>query len=348
VSSGATVTVGGTLDNRYEPEPPRIAAAGRRARTTGMNTPTLSRRDALRWSVGPILAAGLGGCGGSSAPSAAGPRKFAVSLQTMNNPFFVELNDGLKAAVEAKGDTLLTLDARHDSAKQRNDLSDAIQQRVAAVFLNPVNWEGVRGSLAEAKRAGIPVIVVDTAVSDVDLVLAQVESDNVAAGRLAAEALGKVKPAAKVVILHHSVAKACIDRVAGFREAAAKFPGLTILDTQEAKGTTEGARPAMLDLLGRFDALDAVFAINDPEALGAASAVEGTPGWAKRGVSIVTVDGSAEGVAAVMAGRLLATVAQNPALIGRTAVGLAYDHFAGKPIEKDVKLPVKLITRDSA
>lgn len=313
-----------------------------------MSTHTLSRRDALRWAVGPVLVAGLGGCGGGGTPAAGGPRKFAASLMTMNNPFFVELNDGLKAAVQARGDTLLTLDARHDSAKQRNDLSDAILQRVAAVFLNPVDWEGVRGSLVEAKRAGVPVIVVDTAVSDVDLVLAQVESDNVAAGRLAAEALGRVKPSAKVVILHHSTAKACIDRVAGFRDGMTKFPGMTVLDTQEGKGTTEGARPAMLDLLGRFAALDAVFAINDPEALGAASALEGTPGWAKRGVSVVTVDGSAEGIAAVKAGRLLATVAQDPTLIGKTAAGLAYDHFDGKPVTKDVKLPVKTITRETA
>ena len=308
-----------------------------------MNKPPalLSRRDAVR-----LLAAGAGfaGCGRSAEP---GGRAFAVSLQTMNNPFFVELNDGLRAAVAARGDRLLTLDARHDSAKQRNDLSDAFQQRPAALFLNPVNWEGVRGSLVEAKRAGVPVVVVDTPVGDADLVLTQVASDNVTAGRLAAEALGKVKPAAQVAILHHSVAKSCIDRVAGFREAAAKFPGMAILDTQEGKGTTEGARSVMVDLLGRFKELDAVFAINDPEAIGCASAIEGTPGRAGR-VAIVTVDGSAEGIAAVKAGRLLATVAQFPGEIGRVAAGLAYDHLAGKPVARDVKIPVKLVTRETA
>lgn len=308
-----------------------------------MDTPTirLRRRDALR------LLAAVAGFAGCRRPADAGGRQFAVSLQTMNNPFFVELNDGLKAAVAARGDRLVSLDARHDSHKQRNDLSDALQQRPAALFLNPVNWEGVRGSLVEARRAGVPVVVVDTPVGDAELVLAQVASDNVAAGRLAAEALGKVRPAAKVAILHHSVAKSCIDRVAGFREAAAKFPRMTILDTAEGKGTTEGARPVMVDLLGRFKELDAVFAINDPEAIGCASAIEGTPGRAGR-VAIVTVDGSAEGIAAVQAGRLLGTVAQSPGEIGRVAAGLAYDHLAGKTVAKDVKIPVKLITREAA
>ncbi len=191
------------------------------------------------------------------------------------------------------------------------------------------------------------MIVVDTPVGDVDLVLAQVASDNLAAGRLAAEALGRVKPAAKVVILHHSVAKSCIDRVAGFREAAAKFPGMAVLQTEEGKGTVEGSRTVMVDLLGQFPGLDAVFAINDPSAIGCASAVEGTPGRAGS-VEIVTVDGSKEGIAAVKAGRLLATVAQSPAEIGRVAVGLAFDHLEGKPVAKDVKIPVKLVSRETA
>ena len=63
----------------------------------------------------------------------------------------------------------------------------------------------------------MPVIIVDAPVSDPDLVLCQVASDNLEAGRLAAEALAKVNPKAKVVILHHSVNKACIDRVDGFK-----------------------------------------------------------------------------------------------------------------------------------
>ncbi len=311
-----------------------------------MNTSPLlvSRRASLRL-LGAAVCAGAAGCQRDFNP---GVRRFAVSFQTLNNPFFVELNDAIKAAVEARGGQLVTLDARHDSNKQRNDLSDAIQQRPAAIFLNPVNWEGVRGSLVEAKRAGVPVIVIDTPVGDVDLVLAQVASDNVDAGRLAARALGKVKPAAQVAIVHHSVAKACIDRVAGFREVASeKFTDMTILQTEEGKGTTEGARPVMVDLLGRFPKLDAVFAINDPSAIGCASAIEGTPGRAGK-VAIVTVDGSKEGIAAVKDGRLLSTSAQSPAEIGRVAVGLAFDHLDGKAVAKDVKIPVKLINREQA
>src|SRR5207302_6763520 len=84
--------------------------------------------------------------------SKGGGRLFAVSFQTMNNPFFVDLNEGLKKVVEAHGDRLVTLDAQVNSLKQKNDVSDVLQQQPAVIFINPVNWEGVRGTLVEAKR----------------------------------------------------------------------------------------------------------------------------------------------------------------------------------------------------
>lgn len=285
------------------------------------------------------------GCQPARSPSGDGTRLFGVSFQTMNNPFFVELNDGLKSVIEARGDRLVTLDAQWNSLKQKNDVSDLLQQSPAAVFINPVNWEGVKGTLIEARRKNVPVIIVDAPVSEPDMVLCQVASDNFEAGRLACESLAKVKPDAKVVVLHLSVNRACIDRVEGFKSEMAKYPGMKILDIQEGKGSTEGARPVMRDLLGRFPELDAVFPINDPSALGAISAIEA----AGRGgeVTVVTVDGSREGALAVQAGKLHATVAQFPREIGRIAAEKAYDHLEGKPVDKDIKIPVKLITREN-
>src|SRR5436190_4679094 len=157
-----------------------------------------------------IVVALLSGCGKPSGagaretatapggkPAATGGRLFAVSFQTMNNPFFVDLNEGIKRVVESHGDRLVTLDAQFNSLKQKGDAADVLQQKPAAVFLNPVNWEGVKGTLLEAKRQKIPVIVVDAPVSDPDLVLCQVASDNVEAGQLVCQAIAKLKPDSK-------------------------------------------------------------------------------------------------------------------------------------------------------
>ena len=303
--------------------------------------------------VSITLAAAIGmvlvlGCGSQDdkAPSASGGRLLGVSFQTMNNPFFADLNEGIKEVVEAHGDRLVTLDGQFDSHKQRNDVSDMVLQKASGIFINPVNWKGIRGSLLKAQQKDIPCIIVDAPAKDADLVLSTVASDNVEAGRMAARAMAKVNPNAKIVILHLWQNKACIDRVAGFKEELAKHPGMKILDDPEGKGTIEGARPVMQDLLGRFPELDAAFPINDPSALGVISALES----ARRldDVTVVTVDGSQAGIKAVKAGKLLSTSAQFPKEIGRKAAEIMYAHLEGKPVEKDVKVRVELVTKKNA
>lgn len=273
-------------------------------------------------------------------------RLFGTTFQTMNNPFFVELNKGIKEVIEDHNDRLITLDAQWNSHKQRNDISDLILQNASGIFINPVNWEGIKGSLLQAKRKGVPCIVVDAPVRDKDLVVCQVASDNVEAGRLAARAMAEVCRPARIVILHRSVNKACIDRVAGFREVIGKYPDMQILDIQEGEGTTEGSRPVMLDLLGRFPNLNAAFPINDPSALGVISALESA--GKLKDVTIVTVDGSKEGINAIKAGKMHSTSAQFPREIGRIAARKMYDYLAGKTVKKDIKVRVKLITKENA
>ena len=225
-------------------------------------------------------------------------------------------------------------------------MADLLQRQPTAIFINPVNWEDIKGTLIEAKRRNVPVIIVDAPVNDSDLVLCQVASDNVEAGRLACEELARVNPQARIVILHLSLNKACIDRVAGFRKEMARHPGMQILDTQEGKGSAGTARPVMRDLLVRWPELDAVFPINDPSAMGAIAAIE-EAGRAGQ-VTVVTVDGSHDGATAVLAGKLHSTSAQFPSEIGRLAAVAAYDHLAGKPVTRNIVVPVKLITKENA
>ncbi len=294
------------------------------------------------------VAAGCQPSGGTGGPPAAQGkgRLFGVTFQTMNNPFFVDLSAGLQEVIESHGDRLVTLDAQFDSLKQRNDISDLVLQDAAVIFINPVNWEGIKGSLLQAKDKGIPCLVIDAPAKDADLAVCTVASDNVQAGRLAAQALVKARRPAKIVILHLAVNKACLDRVTGFTEELQKYPDMEILDVQEGQGTIEGARPVMVDLLGRYADLNAVFPINDPSALGAISALESANKL--KDVTVVTVDGSQDGIRAIKDGKLLSTSAQFPREIGRIAAEKAYEHLAGQPVEKDVKVRVELITKENA
>lgn len=305
------------------------------------------RKNLAAFCIVGLLA--MGGCGDSAPGPKAGAGKsgrlIGVSFQTMNNPFFVELNDGLKKVVEAHGDSLKTLDAQYDSLKQLKDVSDLIQQNAAAIFINPVNWDGIKGSLLQARDKKIPIIIVDAPVADPELVLCTVASDNVEAGRLAARELAGAVPAARIVVLNLPTNKACIDRVDGFNEELKKHAGATVLGAQNGGGETEKALPVMRDLMGRYPDLNAVFAINDPSALGVISALESSGKLS--GVKVVSVDGSDAAKAKIKEGKLLSTSAQFPGEIGRISAEQAYRHFEGKAVEKDVKVNVELINQKS-
>lgn len=273
-------------------------------------------------------------------------RLIGVSFQSMNNPFFVDLNEGLQEVIEAKGDRLVTLDAQWNSLKQKNDISDLVMQGAAAILINPVNWEGIKGSLIEAKQKGIPCIVVDAPVKDKELALSTVASDNVEAGRLVAKKLAEVCRPAKIAVLQQSINKACIDRVDGFLEIIKQYPDMQVVDTQEVRGTTESSLPVMRDIIGRTGDINAVFSINDPTALGAISALESA--GKLQGVKVVAVDGAQEALRAIQDGKMLATAAQFPREIGVKAAEVLYDHLSGKSVDLEVKVRVELIDSTNA
>lgn len=294
-----------------------------------------------------IVLASLVGCVPPEGGDKAAESRHLVGavFQTLNNPFFAECNEGIKEVVEAHGDRLVTLDSQWSEQKQSKDISDLIGRGASAVFINPVHWEGITESLLKARQKGIPCVVVDAPVKDAELVLCQVASDNVEAGRMAARALAKVRPRSRIVILHISPNKACIDRVDGFKSELAKWPDMQVLDVRHGQGTVEGSRPVMQELLGKYPALNAVFAVNDPSASGAISAIEAAGRLGD--VTVVSVDGSPEGIVAVQAGRLYSTSAQFPREIGRIAAQRVYEYLDGNPVEKDIKVPLELITPDN-
>ena len=288
--------------------------------------------------------------GSSGETTSANPnsKKFAVSYQTIDNPFFTDLTTGLRSVIESRGDALQVYDASFDARNQAQQLSDLIQGQFDGIFLNPVNWKGVGRSLHKAREAKVPVIVVDAPVQDRSLVVATVASDNYAAGRLAGEALVKTRPSgAKIAMLTYSVNKACRDRVTGFKAALENKPAFSVEVEQELRsGTREAAYPLTRDILLRSPDLTAIFAINDPAALGALRALDQSGKIDQ--VTLLAVDGNSKALAEITKGRMLGTSAQFPEEIGSAAAKAMYEHIDGKKVEPDLKIRVQFIDRSNA
>ncbi|WP_373712246.1 substrate-binding domain-containing protein, partial [Jeotgalibaca porci] len=109
-----------------------------------------------------------------------------VSISTLNNPFFVSLEEGINNLAEENGTKIKSLDAQNDTAKQTNDVDDLIQQGVDILLINPVDSSAITPAVESANAKGIPVITIDRS-SENGKVLTLVASDNVEGGEIAAE-----------------------------------------------------------------------------------------------------------------------------------------------------------------
>jgi ribose transport system substrate-binding protein len=262
---------------------------------------------------------------------------------TLNNPFFIALNDGIKAVTDKAGDKLITLDPALDQAKQIAEIEDLIAQKVDAIFLNPVDWKGVRPALEAAKAAGIPVINVDAPVFDTGLVATVVASDNYKAGVLVAQDVMKRLKYANVVLLEHPTAKSAIDRTQSFVDTIKGHDSYKIVARQSSMGQLEQAMPVMENIIQAQPRIDVVMGLNDPTAMGALAALRSAN--RENGVLIYGVDGAPDAKKMIQEGKMTATAAQSPKGIGKIAAESAYKILGHQQVPALQLVPVFLIDK---
>ena len=265
-----------------------------------------------------------------------------LSISTLNNPFFVSLRDGAEAEAKAKGIKPITVDAEDDPAKQIAGVEDLIQKRIKVLLINPTDSDAVANVVKEATAAGIKVISLDRRVNGAE-VSAHVGSDNTAGGKLAADfLLEKLGDKGNVVELEGTPgSSAARERGKGFDSAMDSKAGVKVIARQPADFDRAKGLAVMENILERSKNVQGVFAQNDEMALGAIRALDAD------GLNVVVVgfDATADGVAAVKAGKLAGTVQQKPELIGKMGVDAAQSLIEGKPVDKEIPVPLSLVTR---
>jgi ribose transport system substrate-binding protein len=170
----------------------------------------------------------------------------------------------------------------------------------------------------------------------------------VLAGELSCEFITKkLNGHGNVVIENGPPVSSVLDRVKGCKTALAKDPGIKILsDDQDAKGSREGGMAAMQGYLTRFPKLDAVFTINDPQAVGSDLAAKQ---FHRKDIVITSVDGAPDIESALKNDTLVqASASQDPWAMAQTAVSVGYNIMNGqKPANPMIEMTPTLVTRDN-
>ncbi|MFT9056873.1 MAG: sugar ABC transporter substrate-binding protein [Ethanoligenens sp.] len=271
--------------------------------------------------------------------------KFGATYMTMNNPFYEIIDAEIRSELEAKGDTLVSRDPALDVQKQIEQIEDFIQMHVRAIFLTPVDVGQLHRVLLEARQAGIPVIAVDSQVSDRALVVSTITSDNYGAGVLCAQNLLKTRSGGNILILEQKSAQSATDRIRGFEDTLKGHNTFRVVGRGDCLGQLERAMPIVETLLRQAPQPDVVMALNDPSALGAMAALRDHGLLSK--VLVYGVDGSPEAKAMIAEGNMTATAAQFPTKIGKEAVQQMYRIINRQPYDQIVTVPVELVTQEN-
>jgi len=269
--------------------------------------------------------------------------KVGLSISTLNNPFFVSLRDGAEAAAEEAGFEITTADAQNDAATQVSDIEDLLQQNIDVLLVNPTDSAAVVSAIESANDSGVPVITVDRTADGGDVVT-HIASDNVAGGEMAGKFIAEqLNEEGQVVELEGIPgASATNERGKGFHNIVDPMDGIEFVASQSANFDRSEGLTVMENILQGTDSLDAVFAHNDEMALGAVQALESNN--MLEDVTVVGFDATDDARAAVSEGRMDATVAQQPELIGQKAIDAAGKVAKDEEVEEFIPVELQLVT----
>jgi ABC-type sugar transport system substrate-binding protein len=297
----------------------------------------VTRRIALTLGAAALLATGCSGTGASGSNGIT----IGLAVSTLNNPFFVELQQGAQEMADKLGAKLTVVDAQNDATNQINQVQTLVTQGVKAIILNPVDTKQSAPAAKAAETANIPLISVDRSVEG--KVVAEVASNNVSGGSLAAIELGRATSGDVAHLKGIPGASASRDRGQGFEQGLnsgnIKVVATAVADFDRAKGLNETT-----NLLQGHPTIKGIFAENDEMALGAIKALGARAG---KDVMVVGFDGTPDGLKAIQDGTMVATIAQQPKLLGSKAVEQAVKAAKGEAVQQVVDVEVKVITKQN-
>ncbi|HZO57862.1 MAG TPA: substrate-binding domain-containing protein [Bryobacteraceae bacterium] len=219
-----------------------------------------------------------------------------------------------------------------------------INRRVDAICLAPIDKTAMAGVVDRATKAGIPVIIFDSAVDTPNFV-SQVATDNYGAGKMAAERMGEILSGKGEVVMVavQPGAASTMARESGFEDTIkSKFPGIKIADKRFGMADFAKSLQVAENMLTAFPNVQGMFASNESSAVGAAQAVKGR----KWNGKLVGFDWSPTLLDDLKNGVIDSLVVQHPFKMGAESVRAALDHLAGKPVIKINDLTPRLILKE--
>ncbi|MBB5642765.1 substrate-binding domain-containing protein [Cryobacterium roopkundense] len=291
-------------------------------------------------AVAATLVLGASACSTETTPAStttadgAAGLTIAFVMGAEADPFFKAMKVGADAEIAAKGDTLIWQGdpSVYSPATQIPIVDQVLAQKPDCLVLIPTDPDALQASVTKATAAGIPVVNVDTHVTDLSDVVSFITGDNTQGGAAAADAMATAigytdGGSYEVVVgLTSETATTNVSRLEGFQEqVAAKYPGIEIVDTAYSQSQAATANSNVSNWLTKYPDLAGIFAIDGTNATGASSALQAKGLTGK--VALVGYDAYKDNVDLLTEGVFTALVAQDPATEAKQAIDTCHQYI---------------------
>ncbi|MDB6093749.1 MAG: alsB [Verrucomicrobia bacterium] len=283
--------------------------------------------------------------------------EIAVIPKGTTHEFWKAIHAGaVAAATELKGEGV-TVNVIWKGPLREDDREQQVQvvenftgRHVSGIVLAPLDARALVAPAEAAVRAGIPVVVIDSALNS-PAPVSTVSTDNYKGGVLGARRLGEILGGkGRVVLLRVLAGSASTEqREAGFLDTVAKeFPGIQVLSSDQHAGPTrDTAYRTSQNLLNRFGReATGIFAPNESSATGMLLALKDA-GLAGGKIKFVGFDSGAQINAALKSGDLQGVVVQSPFRMGYLGVKTMVASLRGQKVEKVIDTGCVLVTRET-
>ncbi|HUB13513.1 MAG TPA: ABC transporter substrate-binding protein [Acetobacteraceae bacterium] len=299
------------------------------------------------------VAFGVGGAAQAQQPQQFSNAKIDVIVKATTSQYWATVFDGARKAAQVLGVQIATLGAPSelDAAQEVSIMENAISAHPTGIVIAATNAQALAQPIAEATKAGIPVVVIDSDANTKDYVTF-LATNNETGGKKAADEIARCvqartgKEAGNVAYLTALAgAQSLNDRDKGFVEELKKHPGLKIVEHRVGNNQPSRALSDSEDLLTRHPDLVGMFADNELEGDGAGTAVS-EKGLANK-MCLVAFDTSDTEIKFVKSGIIDGLIVQNPYMMGYAGVWYALAAAHGVAFPKYVDTGVNVVTKDN-
>jgi ribose transport system substrate-binding protein len=321
----------------------------------------LNRSPRLWALLAVTVTVGAAACSSSSSPTSSSTASASTAAKhytiayvpgATGVAFYDTLLAGMKAKAASLGMSVIYQGSPDFAPASQTPIVDAVCTKHPSVLIvSPTDPTAMAPAINTCLNAGIPVITVDTGLTNTSQLTSAITTDNDQGGTIAAQYVGRALGGkGQVALMSLSpTATTQVERIASFeKEMKSAYPGITILPVQYTAQATSDSETVARSILAAHPGVKAFFGSAEPNAEGAADALKALGLTGK--VLDVGFDASPAEVALLKSGGINATIAQPAAEEGADAAQFAYDKLTGDTggITASVQLPDVLVTSADA